>query len=71
MSKKPGKAKDRLATFLVRVYQNANEPWHGSIVWISGQCERNFSSMQELWELMDSKMCGGMDVEAQNRTDKK
>ena len=47
---------ERSATFLIRVNKKPNEPWQGNVVWISERCERNFSNMQELFQLMDSTL---------------
>lgn len=47
---------ERSATFLVRVNKKPNEPWQGNVIWVSERCERSFSTMQELFELMDDTL---------------
>lgn len=49
-------AGERSATFLVRVSKKPNEPWQGNVVWVSERCEQTFSTMQELFTLMDSTL---------------
>lgn len=47
---------ERSATFLIRVNKKPNEPWQGNVVWVSERCEQNFTSMQELFQLMDDTL---------------
>lgn len=44
------------ATFVVRVTKKPNRPWQGNVVWVTERCEQKFSSMQELFALMDSTL---------------
>lgn len=47
---------ERSATFLIRVSKKPNEPWQGNVIWVSERCEQTFTSMQELFSLMDESL---------------
>ena len=47
---------ERSATFLIRINKKPNELWQGNGVWVSERCERTFSNMQELFQIMDSTL---------------
>ncbi len=47
---------ERSATFLVRVSKKPHEAWKGNVVWVSERCEQTFSTMQELFQIMDSTL---------------
>ena len=49
-------AGERSATFLIRVNKKPNEPWQGNVIWVSERCEQSFTSMQELFNLMDDTL---------------
>ena len=46
------------ATFVVRVSRKPGEPWKGNVAWVTERCQQNFSSMQELLELIDDTLDG-------------
>ena len=44
------------ATFVVHLNRRGSEPWHGDVIWVSERCRQSFSSMQELFAMMDSAL---------------
>lgn len=49
-------AGERSATFLIRINKKPGAPWQGNVVWVCEHCEQNFSSMQELFRLMNDTL---------------
>jgi len=49
-------AGERSATFLIRVHKKPSEPWQGNVIWVTERCEQTFTSMQELFHMMDTTL---------------
>lgn len=59
-------------TFIVSLSSSQGECWRGNIVWVGGRCQQQFTSMQELMELMGSTMYDGEKPEEnENREERK
>lgn len=54
---------DKTGTFVIKIVDNQNATWQGSVSWVEGQREQYFRSALELLKLIDGALVRNEEIE--------
>jgi len=60
---KSGSDKNNTGTFVIKILNNQNSTWQGTVNWVDKQKVQNFRSALELLKLIDGALDGNIMIE--------